>query len=165
MFNSLKKIAVTVVAFGLVTSASATPVFVGSWTVDQGPSWNISPAAYTGQEAAALLFGGTASDYVISTIDNLVADINRKAWVSTWGGACAGNFPCGTEVADNYGANTGGFYLNPGDTSAYVADWAIGRQFVNYAFLADRNDVPEPTTVALLALGLAGLALSRRAKN
>ena len=143
MFNSLKKIAVTVVAFGLVTSASATPVFVGSWTVDQGPSWNISPAAYTGQEAAALLFGGTASDY----------------------GACAGTFPCGTEVADNYGANTGGFYLNPGDTSAYVADWAIGRQFVNYAFLADRNDVPEPTTVALLALGLAGLALSRRAKN
>ena len=76
--------------------------YVGQWQVDQGPSWNTVPIAYSGVLAAALLFGGTAADYVISTVDSNPANINGLAWVSTWGGACGGDYPCGTQVADTF---------------------------------------------------------------
>jgi len=142
--------------------ALAGPIFVGSWTVDQGPDWGDVPAAYSGQDAAALLFGGVASDYVISTVDDQVADIDHLSWVSTWGGACGGTFPCGTQVADNFVVSTGGLYANPGDTSAYVRDWAVGEQYRNYAFRIPA--APEPASWALMlgGFGLVGGAMRRR---
>lgn len=142
--------------------ALAGPIFVGSWTVDQGPYWGDVPAAYSGQDAAALLFGGVASDYVISTVDDQVADIDHLSWVSTWGGACGGTFPCGTQVADNFVVSTGGLYANPGDTSAYVRDWAVGEQYRNYAFRIPA--APEPASWALMlgGFGLVGGAMRRR---
>ena len=148
---------------GAAGAASASVyTFVGSWQVDQGPGWPGGPPAYTGQEAAALIFGGSASDYAISTIDSLVADINFSNWVSTWGGACGGSFPCGTVVAQNYKVSTGGNYVTPGDTSAYVSDWSRGEQYRNYAFTS--GAVPEPAAWALMigGFGLAGAALRRR---
>ena len=39
----------------------------------------------SGQEAAALLFGGVASDYVISTVDTNSLNINFMAHVDGWG--------------------------------------------------------------------------------
>jgi hypothetical protein len=145
-----------------VTPANAY-VFVGSWEVDDGPSWTIVPPAYSGVEAAALLFGGSRSDYVTSTVDNLPADINFMAWISTWGGGsyCTG-FPCGGMVSDTFVQSTGGLYANPGDTSAYVTDWAVGAQYTNYAF----STVPEPQTWAMMLVGFAGLGFAgyRRAR-
>jgi hypothetical protein len=134
---------------------SATGTYVGSWTVDQGPFWSPAPTAYSGQQAAAFLFGGSPSSYEISTVSSNPAQINFSAWISTWGGACGGTFPCGTIVAQNYVVSTGGLYENPGDTSAYVLDWAQGAQYTNYAFV-----VPEPGSLVLFgsgALGLVGL--------
>jgi hypothetical protein len=145
------------ILFGAIGMASAVPTFMGSWLVEEGPSWPQLPETYTGQEAAALLFGGSPGDYFISTIDSDPAHINHMAWVSTWGGACGGNFPCGTQVAENFEASTGGLYLNFGDTSAYVEDWARGSEFRNYAFVAGAEAVPEPGTWALMSTGLLGL--------
>ncbi|WP_310386864.1 PEP-CTERM sorting domain-containing protein [Roseateles sp.] len=139
-------------------AASAVPVYVGSWTVDAGPSWTSVPLAYTGQEAAALLFGGSAAMYSISTIDSLAANIDNMAWVSTWGGACGTTFPCGTKVAEGYSVSTGGLYVTFGDTSAYVNDWATGSTYTNFAFA-----VPEPETYALMLAGLVAVgAVARR---
>jgi hypothetical protein len=145
------------------TVASASATYVGSWQVDNGPEWNSSSVAYSGQDAAALLFGGSASDYVISTVDSNAADINGKTWVSTWGGACGGAFPCGTQVADTFSQNTGGLYLTPGDTSAYVTDWAVGSQYTNYAFKI--SAVPEPTNVVLMLAAVAALGTQLRRRN
>lgn len=111
--------------------------FVGQWQVNEGPGWSENPRAFTGQEAAALLFGGNANDYQISTIGTDIDDINRKAWVSVYGAAgfpdCEG-FPCGRQVDDNFVKSTDGFYANEGDESAFVSDWAQGAAFTNYAF-------------------------------
>ena len=147
-----------------VGAANATVyVYVGSWEVDQGPSWTVVPPAYTGQQAAALLFGGSPANYVVSSVDSNPVDINFQNWVSTWGGACGDNFPCGTLSADNFVVSTAGFYQNPGDTSSYVQDWEVGSQYTNYAFSA----VPEPATWAMMLVGFAmfGFAAYRQTKK
>jgi hypothetical protein len=95
-------------------------------------------------------------------VDANPADVNYSAWVSTWGGACGGAFPCGTVVAQNYVVSTGGLYANPGDTSAYVQDWAVGAQYTNYAFAVG---VPEPATWALMLAGFGGLGAAMRARR
>ncbi len=152
--------------------AQAATVFVGSWTVDQGPNWLAppnGPLAYTGQEAAALLFGGSASDYAISTVDNLVANINNMAWYSILG------VENGSALAENYSNKYLGQFYGPtsgytlGDrtnsASAYVFDNASGSQYTNYAFRIDNAPaVPEPTTwiLMLAGFGAVGAAMRRR---
>jgi hypothetical protein len=151
-------------AGSIATAADAAIIFVGSWRVDQGPSWLDAPPAYSGQQAAALLFGGVASDYAISTIDSNPANIDNLAWVSVWLAVsfpdCDG-FPCGRKVSESAVTSTAGFFANPGDESAFVNDWAIGPDYTNYAF---RNVVPEPASWAMLiaGFGLAGAVMRRR---
>jgi hypothetical protein len=139
------------------TAANATTyTYVGSWAVDDGPYWDIngtdSTIAYSGVTAAAYLFGGSASDYVTSTVDSNPADINFMAWISTWGG------PGGGIVSDTFVQSTGGLYSTPGDTSTYVSDWTQGSLYTNYAFSI--STVPETSTWVMLLAGFAGLALA-----
>jgi hypothetical protein len=165
--------AAAAVALGSAAPASAALVYVGSWEVDQGPAWYSAPPngplAYTGQQAAALLFGGSASEYVISTNGSSVADINDEAWYSVIGyDGNQGNG--GSLFPDNYSSTYLGLYYGPTDgypygdpsapASAYVSDNAQGPTFTNYAFI----NVPEPATWALLILGvgMVGFAARRR---
>jgi hypothetical protein len=159
--------AAALLALALPTIAdAATYTYVGSWRVDGTPYTGTNPA-FTGQGAAAFLFGGSAANYAISTIDANAANIDFKSWVSVWYAGsfpdCPG-YPCGRKVAQNFAVSTDGLYQNPGDTSAYVLDWAVGPQFTNYAF-AVGDVVPEPASWAMLiaGFGLVGAALRRRA--
>jgi len=153
-------------------SAQAGYVYVGDWEVNSGPYWGDEPSAYTGQEAAALLFGGVAADYAISTNGSNPAEINFDAWYSVLGYYGPNNG--GVEFAQNYVSpdsdqccglyySGGGFHL--GDSteaaSAYVWDNA-GNGNVNYAFRI--TGVPEPTSVVLLFTGLAGLGVALRGR-
>lgn len=167
--------AFAVAAAGAATSANAAIVFVGSWEVDQGPDWGSAPPngplAYTGQEAAALLFGGNASDYVISTVDDQAADVNYSAWYSVIG--VGGGFTFAQDYSNKYLGQyygpTSGFnccgpdYKDTNAASSYVADNATGPGFTNYAFRVT-GAVPEPAAWALMiaGFGLAGAALRRR---
>lgn len=121
--------------------AAADPEFVGSWLVWESPAedWTCcppnGPLAYTGQEAAALLFGGNPEDYVISTAGEDVAAINYMAWydVIGWGGR---EFPQDHDVkylGEFYGPTSG--YGGPVDevaASALVYDNSPSQR--NYAF-------------------------------
>lgn len=154
----IKLLALSVMGVLAMNSASAITTYVGSWQVDQGPAWKTAPHAYTGQEAAALLFGGSATDYIISTVDNTVKNINYMAWESTYG------VSGGSQVADDFSVSTGGNYSRYGNTSTYIIDNAIGSTYTNYAF--EVTPVPEPETYVMLLAGLSVLGfVARRRKS
>lgn len=107
-----------------VTAAHAALEFVGSWSVydERAPVWSHNTPgwrAYTGQEAAAFLFGGTPNQYVISTAGDSADSVNYKAWYDVIGVGAA-------EFDYNYNNK----YLNQlyGPTSGYNC---CGNQFVN----------------------------------
>ncbi|TMM46468.1 PEP-CTERM sorting domain-containing protein [Colwellia ponticola] len=153
---------------GLVLSisgfANAGLIFVDSWHVGDGAKWgDQTQIAYSGQEAAAFLFGGNAEDYVISTISNVVDDINFKAWMDEYGLGM-------TSIPYAQDFKNGDFYIS-GVKSALILDNSCSDrysnmnascvdQYVNYAFIDDGINtvaVPEPTTAAILVLALMGL--------
>lgn len=150
--------------------ASAAWVYVGSWTpyMAEAPYWDDpafypnGPLAYTGQEAAALLFGGNAGDYAISTVSADVADINFSAWYDVIGLG-------GDIFAQDYSQKYLGLYYGPqldwvngGAASAFIRDNFVNE--TNYAFRWDGGVVPEPATWAMMiaGFGLVGSALRRR---
>lgn len=153
-------------------SANAALMFVGYWDVadtnaplwtDDGPT---GPLAYTGQEAAALVFGGIAAEYTISTVDDAVANIDNMAWYSILG--IAG----GVKFAQDYSnKHLGQYYgptltFSPGNTgnaaSAFVRDSLRQGVERNYAFRDTSFRVPEPSVLSMLLLGLSGFWLARR---
>lgn len=175
LHKSLLKPLLVAATLAIAANAQAALVFVGSWDVyhTDAPSWNASPPngplAYTGQEAAALLFGGNASDYLISTIDDQVANIDQLAWydVIGYGGAIFAQDYSNKYLGLYYGPTYGYSYDGNGAASAFVRDNLVGQYRINYAFRDDDSTpgtIPEPSGGLLLltALGLAGARLRRR---
>ena len=151
--------------------AQALPTYVGSWQVSDGPTWFGSPPngplAYTGQEAAALLFGGSASDYRISTVDSNPLNIDDEAYYDIIG--------YGSNVfADDYFNKYLGLYYGPTNdyplsdinapASSYVSDNSSG--LTNYAF-RDVKAVPSPLPVfgAAAAFGCSRKLRKRIARS
>lgn len=100
-----------------------TATYVGAFQTDDGPNWTTNPAALSGVEAAAVIFGGSPSDYAISTNPSTTdpSTITHTAWATTWGVAGC------QEVAEDYSLDLGApGYNDPGGnntaTSAYVDD-------------------------------------------
>jgi len=145
--------------------AGAAATFVGSYEVDDGPNWTTNPTVYSAAEAAALLFGGTAADYDISTISSDPLLINHMGWYTTWG------VDGGQMYNEDYKLDLGApGYNDPGGTgtaiSAYTDDHAIGSQYTNYAFRVDgRGAVPEPATWAMMLIGFGGIGLAMRRRQ
>lgn len=148
----------------LPVSAFAMPTFVGSFQVDDGPWWSNNPDVLSGVEAAALLYGGVASDYRIS-IDGSqdVNTITDTAWSII--GVAGGHV-----FADDYSLDLGpagyggsGWSTND-DISAYVGDNASGAQYTNYVWRDSAAAVAEPSTLALFGLGMIGFGVARRRK-
>jgi len=83
--------ALTCAALAASAVQAASYTYVGSWQVydAKAPVWSstdgVGNLAYTGQEAAALLFGGSAADYAISTVGDGAADIDFMAWYDVIG--------------------------------------------------------------------------------
>ncbi len=154
-----------------VSSANAGLIYVGSWEVydPAAPTWTEAPPngplAYTAQEAAALLFGGNAADYSISTIDSLVANINNMAWydVIGYGGSLFAENYSNKYLGQYYGPTNDYEFGNPNNAaSAFIRDNLDGAGARNYAFINDDIEVPEPSVLTLLLAGLMGVATQRR---
>jgi hypothetical protein len=164
----IKVLAVGVAALIAAAPASAA-IYVGSYQVDDGPVWTSNPTVYSASEAAALLFGGTALDYDISTVSDDPLLIDHMGWYTTWG--VAG----GQKYQEDFKLDAGApGYNDPGGTgsaiSAYTWDNAQGSTYTNYVFRVNSvGAVPEPSAWALMLLGfgLVGGAMraSRRRQN
>lgn len=143
--------------------AAAAPTYVGSWELFSGAYWVTLPPLYTGQQAAAVLFGGNAGDYVISTMGSDAAAIDYQAWYDQLGLGPAA-------FVQDYMRDSGlaGQYDSRGDVSAMIQDHPyLGDgpyPYVNYAFRVSGagSDVPEPMSVGLMGAGLLVMALVRR---
>ncbi len=165
-----KFLLVSVGAFALSTSANAATVFAGSWDVYNvaAPIWTDAPPngplAYTGQEAAALLFGGNASDYVISTIDSDITNINNMAWydVIGFGGNIFAEDYFSKHLGQFYGPESGfGNDVNTNAASAFIRDNLQFSGAINYAFRVD-GAVPEPATWAFMIFGFGAIGGAMR---
>ena len=157
-------------------AANAALVYVGFWDVadPNAPLWSDSapngPLAYTGQEAAALLFGGSAAEYSISTVDDTVANINNMAWydIIGYGGQIFAE-DYSNKYLDQYYGPTAGFnaFDLTNSASAYVRDNLVQGSSRNYAFKDDGSTVfdgtvPEPTMLSMFLLALGGMVTVRR---
>ena len=122
--------------YSRTAQARATQVnytYVGSFMVGDGQCWSSNPVTYTGQEAAALLYGGSPTDYAISVNPNTVdqTTITHTSYVDGYADTtylttpAPENFKLGTTY--NLGVVSGSF-------SAFVHDHSNGSQFNCYDY-------------------------------
>jgi hypothetical protein len=166
------KIAFTALTLALASlSAQATPIYVGSYKVTDGPDWHNNPAVYSATEAAALIFGGQAQNYFTSINSSQDAStITHTGWYDGW------DEHTGMIFNENYKLDVGepGYNSSPwaqSARSAYINDGLHGDFFINYVWrVAELQSsgpipVPEPQPWILFGLGGIGLSLLRRKKS
>ena len=136
---------ISLLAFSSLISSSAvaaTYTYVGRWQIQEGPAWSTAGLGQTnGRQAAAIKFGGSASDYVISTVSSDPTAINFKAYYVGWG--------VGRTLLDDNRASTG--LYNCGSIGCSYSAWISDRRVdeFNYAFLVNLGPSATDTQAAL----------------
>jgi hypothetical protein len=142
--------------------------YVGSFDLAAGPRW-FGSTPYNGIEAAAFNFGALSANEAYALSSNKIADyndirdflVNHYAWYDSYGSRFGISEFGESVVANQAGGTTYDARL---DISAYVKDRGVLGQNYNHVFKAVTTSVPEPSTLAIFALGIMGLA-SRRFKK
>lgn len=160
-----------------ISMATPTYTYIGSFNVYDGPtySWDAEPpSAYSARQAAALIFGGSYTDYAISVVDSRdPLTITRTAWLDTAYSDVTSTNQMSLAGQDYRGLV--GKYGDEGVYSAWVCDHAYcadgsgasstGWEDVNYTNyvwrIAQVFDMPEPSSLVLLLTGFSMLGLVR----
>jgi len=159
--------------------AAATPTYVGSFNVFDGPFLDDVPDILSARQAAAYLFGGQFDEYAISVLNSRdPLTISHTAWLD---GLFDPQYLLTPAGEDFIGVSTTGKYDEYGAYSALVCDHAncvgwdnpanapseleLNYNYTNYVWrVAEVVEVPEPSSVALLLSGifLVAFAWARR---
>lgn len=110
-----------------MSAPSPAVVFVGSWYVGDGPVWSSNPAVLSARDAAALFWGGSPTDYAISTVSSNPAEINFMAFVDGW----ADDQYLSSPVSQDFKVDSGApGYNDPEGGPAYSA-WVLDHSCMN----------------------------------
>ena len=135
----------------------------GSFQVNDGPVYSLNEQVmFNGLDAAEEIFGVLSENmlYALSTLDSGL--VNHLA---NYDGYAQANHIFAEDIVVDINGNGSYNYEGPdqGDWSAYITDHSNTN--VNYVFQRTVTEqVPEPSTFAIFALGIMGLA-SRRFKK
>ncbi|MGV2871627.1 PEP-CTERM sorting domain-containing protein [Colwellia sp. E150_009] len=142
--------------------------YVGSFDLAAGPHWD-GATPYNGLEAAEFIFGSPiAYQYALSSFLSVDIEtnvhgfgVNHMAWYDSYNLTTGVHEASESAVANVSGAST---YDADGDISAYINDRAWSGENISHVFKSVTTSVPEPSTLAIFAIALVGLA-SRRIKR
>jgi len=149
----------------MCSAAQAVPTYVGSYAVHDGPNWWENPPVYSAREAAALIFGGLPTDYLISIDPSQdYTTITNTGWYDGW------DEHSGMVFDHDYKLDVGNpGYDDPSGTgtarSAYVHDGLDDTStYRNYVWTSDTVPIPAPGAILLGSLGVACVNWVRRRK-
>ena len=138
-----------------VFAPSATYTYVGSFRCYDGVYWQDNPPCYTGQEAAALLFGGNPEDYVTSTNSNTTdpSTITFTCWCDSWG---IGR----VEQPQDYKLDVPPpGYNNPGGSNTAISAYVQDNFVTDYTYVW-RVSTPVPVSRWAVILGFSVIVLA-----